>query len=63
MALGDSAIEADLGIDGMTESVIYAAGVGIRPHGVTWAPRSEIENDPVMEPNPYLQPLTDAQPL
>jgi len=31
MALADSKIEKDLGIDGITESVIYAAGVGVRP--------------------------------
>jgi SagB-type dehydrogenase family enzyme len=29
MALKDSLIEADLGIDGVTESVLYAAGVGV----------------------------------
>jgi SagB-type dehydrogenase family enzyme len=31
MALADSRIEKDLGIDGVTESVLYAAGVGTRP--------------------------------
>jgi SagB-type dehydrogenase family enzyme len=31
MALADSAIERDLRIDGLTESVLYAAGVGLRP--------------------------------
>jgi SagB-type dehydrogenase family enzyme len=30
-ALADSVIERDLGLDGITESVIYAAGVGVRP--------------------------------
>jgi SagB-type dehydrogenase family enzyme len=34
MALADSVIERDLGIDGVTESVLYAAGVGVRPTGV-----------------------------
>ena len=38
MALADSAIERDLGVDGVTESVLYAAGVGTRPAGVSWAP-------------------------
>jgi SagB-type dehydrogenase family enzyme len=38
MALADSRIEGDLGIDGVTESVLYAAGVGPRPDGVPWAP-------------------------
>jgi SagB-type dehydrogenase family enzyme len=31
MALADSRIEKDLGVDGITESVLYAAGVGVRP--------------------------------
>jgi SagB-type dehydrogenase family enzyme len=34
MALADSKIEKDLGIDGITESVLYAAGVGVRPLAV-----------------------------
>jgi SagB-type dehydrogenase family enzyme len=38
MALADSAIEQDLGVDGVSESVIYAAGFGTRPDGVDWAP-------------------------
>ena len=38
MALADSRIERDLKIDGVSESVIYAAGVGARPKGVDWAP-------------------------
>jgi SagB-type dehydrogenase family enzyme len=38
MALADTVIEQDLGIDGVSESVVYAAGVGIQPDGVTWAP-------------------------
>jgi SagB-type dehydrogenase family enzyme len=33
MALADSYAEKILGVDGITESVIYAAGVGIRPPG------------------------------
>ena len=31
MALADSRIEQDLGLDGITESVLYAAGVGTQP--------------------------------
>jgi len=31
MALADSAIEQELGIDGISESIIYAVGVGSRP--------------------------------
>jgi SagB-type dehydrogenase family enzyme len=38
MALADSLIERDLGIDGVSESVVYATGVGQRPNGVKWAP-------------------------
>jgi SagB-type dehydrogenase family enzyme len=38
MALADSIIERDLGVDGIAESVIYAAGFGTRPAGVDWAP-------------------------
>ena len=38
MALADSRIERDLGLDGVSESVLYAAGVGVRPAGVEWAP-------------------------
>ena len=38
MGLADSVIERDLGIDGTSESVLYAAGVGILPEGVGWAP-------------------------
>ena len=38
MALADSLIEQDLGIDGISESVLYAAGVGRPPRGAAWAP-------------------------
>jgi SagB-type dehydrogenase family enzyme len=38
MALADSVIEDDLGIDGIRESVLYAAGIGRPPRGVAWAP-------------------------
>ena len=38
MGLADSRIEHDLGIDGITESVLYAAGVGYPPAGSSWAP-------------------------
>jgi SagB-type dehydrogenase family enzyme len=39
MALADSVIERDLGIDGVSEAVLYAAGVGERPRDS--APPSE----------------------
>lgn len=38
MALADSVIERDLGVDGITESVLYAAGVGCPPARAEWAP-------------------------
>ena len=38
MALADSLIERDLGIDGITETVLYAAGVGRPPGKTSWAP-------------------------
>lgn len=38
MGLADSLIEKDLGIDGITESVLYCAGVGRPPRGTAWAP-------------------------
>ncbi len=38
MGLADSLIERDLGIDGITESILYAAGVGHRPKGALSAP-------------------------
>ena len=38
MALADSLIEEDLGIDGISEAVLYAAGVGRPPKGTDWAP-------------------------
>jgi SagB-type dehydrogenase family enzyme len=38
MGLADSLIEQDLGIDGIRESVLYAAGVGRPPAGSEWAP-------------------------
>ncbi len=39
MALADSCIEQDLGLDGVSESVLYAAGVGTRPRGMVSASR------------------------
>jgi SagB-type dehydrogenase family enzyme len=38
MALADSTVDANLGLDGVSESVLYAAGVGRRPRGLDWAP-------------------------
>lgn len=36
MALADSKIDRDLGIDGVTEGALYVAGVGQVPKGVDW---------------------------
>ena len=54
MALADSVIERDLGIDGIRESVLYAAGVGRPPRGVAWAPLPRGPN-PKLRPNPRLK--------
>jgi SagB-type dehydrogenase family enzyme len=49
-ALADSLIEKDLGIDGVRESVLYAAGVGPRPKGISWAPSIDGEPPPRLLP-------------
>lgn len=36
MALADSRVERDLGVDGVRESVVYAAGVGLPPESTRW---------------------------
>lgn len=38
MGIADTLVEADLGIDGITESVLYCAGVGRPPAGTASAP-------------------------
>ena len=54
MALADSLIERDLGIDGITETVLYAAGVGRPPARAVWSPRSgepfELRENPPLRP-------------
>jgi SagB-type dehydrogenase family enzyme len=37
-AFDDAAIEALVGVDGVSEGLVYATGVGTRPAGVSWAP-------------------------
>jgi SagB-type dehydrogenase family enzyme len=49
MALADSLLERDLGVDGVSESVIYATGVGHRPDGMTWAPWPDTTRTPRVE--------------
>ena len=39
MGLADPLIERDLGLDGIAEPVLYAAGVGRPRRGADWAPR------------------------
>ena len=51
MALADSVIEKDLGIDGISESVLYGAGVGRPPRGTSWAPLARGKN-PKLRRNP-----------
>lgn len=48
MGLADTLIERDLGIDGITESVLYCAGVGRPPRGATSAslPRGVLATRP-----------------
>jgi SagB-type dehydrogenase family enzyme len=52
IALADSAIERDLGLDGIRESVLYAAGVGVPDGGMEagYAPR-DVTPAPIL-PNP-----------
>jgi len=51
MGLADDEIERDLGIDGITESVLYVAGAGSKPRGVEWAPTTrgtlDVRSNPV----------------
>lgn len=54
MGLDDAAIEQDLGIDGVRETVFYAAGAGSRPRGSTWAPRPR--GTMQTRPNPAFRP-------
>ncbi len=51
MALADSRIEADLGIDGVAESVLYAAGVGMPPRNTKWAPWPNHVREGTRHPN------------
>jgi SagB-type dehydrogenase family enzyme len=58
MALADSVIERDLGVDGVGESVLYAAGVGVRPPGTQSATEPRGFKPPKVEVNPHLSPTT-----
>ena len=54
MGLADTLVEGDLGIDGITESVLYCAGVGRLPRGSHWAalPHGSLKT----RPNKHLLP-------
>ena len=54
MGLDDEAIEKDLGIDGVRETVLYVAGAGSRPRGTVWAPRPT--GTLPAKTNPHLRP-------
>lgn len=47
--VADSVVEQALDIDGIDETVIYAAGVGARPAETTWAPLPEGQQEPALE--------------
>jgi SagB-type dehydrogenase family enzyme len=55
-ALADSLIETDLGIDGVSESVLYACGVGTRPPGTAWAPWADARELPRVFPPKHKVP-------
>jgi SagB-type dehydrogenase family enzyme len=57
-AFADSAIERDLGIDGVRESVVYACGVGTRPAGLDWGPWPEGFAMPSTVPPKYAGPAS-----
>ncbi|MBA3884983.1 MAG: SagB family peptide dehydrogenase [Acidobacteria bacterium] len=55
MGLADSAIERDLRVDGIHESVLYAAGVGVLPEEADWAPAPPGFRVPAVRPNRKLR--------
>ena len=54
MGLADSTIERDLRLDGVGETVLYAAGVGRPPAGSSWAPVTHgalpVRRNPALSP-------------
>ncbi len=46
MALKDTLVESHLGIDGVTEATLYAAGVGLPPPNQDWAPDARVKRFP-----------------
>ena len=57
-AMADSVLERSLGVDGVTESVIYVAGVGSRPRATTWAPWPDVETLPQTSEPAFLARFT-----
>lgn len=49
-AFADAELEADLNLDGLTESVVYATGVGTRPANTAWAPFADEATPPTEAP-------------
>lgn len=47
--VADSLVERALRIDGVDETVVYAAGVGSRPEDTAWAPLPEGQREPGLE--------------
>ena len=54
LGLADTLVEQDLGIDGISESVLYCAGVGRPPRGMRWA--SLTSGTLSVRPNKHLLP-------
>jgi len=61
MALADSSIEADLALDGISESVLYAAGLGARPAGAAVRSHPVDARPMTLRPNPRMK-ISRARP-
>jgi SagB-type dehydrogenase family enzyme len=61
-ALADSRIERELDIDGVTESVVYACGVGHRPQNTSWAPWPDTPAVPPLAPPAWQRPGSRKRP-
>lgn len=61
-ALADSAIEERLGVDGTSESVLYAMGVGAPPMDGRWSPWPHSDELPVTSSPAYEARLQRADP-
>ena len=60
-ALADSEIERDLALDGLSEAVLYAAGVGVRQQGVSWAPWPSSARQPRTRPAAHARMGDDSE--